>query len=53
MADTASDVLVDRLVAWGVEVAFGLPGDGRSNPTRPSTWHRRWPKVNPAASPLA
>jgi pyruvate dehydrogenase (quinone)/pyruvate oxidase len=29
MADqTASDVLVDRLIEWGVEVIFGLPGDG-------------------------
>ncbi len=25
---TASDVLVDRLVDWGAEVIFGLPGDG-------------------------
>lgn len=24
----ASDVLVDRLLAWGVNVIFGLPGDG-------------------------
>ncbi|HEX5562068.1 MAG TPA: thiamine pyrophosphate-dependent enzyme [Nocardioidaceae bacterium] len=30
MADTttASDVLVDRLVEWGVDTVFGLPGDG-------------------------
>jgi len=25
---TASDVLVDRLIAWGVDTIFGLPGDG-------------------------
>ncbi|MBO0714107.1 MAG: hypothetical protein J2O39_07025 [Acidimicrobiales bacterium] len=25
---TASDVLVERLVAWGVDTVFGLPGDG-------------------------
>jgi len=25
---TASDVLVDRLVGWGVDTIFGLPGDG-------------------------
>ncbi|MHB1593353.1 MAG: thiamine pyrophosphate-dependent enzyme [Streptosporangiaceae bacterium] len=25
---TTSDVLVDRLIEWGVEVIFGLPGDG-------------------------
>jgi pyruvate dehydrogenase (quinone) len=25
---TASDVLVDRLVSWGVDTVFGLPGDG-------------------------
>ena len=28
MAETASDVLVDILYAWGVRVVFGLPGDG-------------------------
>src|SRR5438270_5217382 len=28
MSRTASDVLVERLVDWGVEVVFGLPGDG-------------------------
>src|SRR5258708_40017686 len=28
MAETASDVLVDVLHDWGVEVVFGLPGDG-------------------------
>ncbi len=25
---TASDVLVERLIAWGVDTIFGLPGDG-------------------------
>ena len=25
---TASDVLVESLIDWGVEVVFGLPGDG-------------------------
>ena len=25
---TASDVLVDRLIDWGVDTIFGLPGDG-------------------------
>jgi pyruvate dehydrogenase (quinone) len=25
---TASDVFVDRLIDWGVDVIFGLPGDG-------------------------
>lgn len=24
----ASDVLVDRLMAWGADTVFGLPGDG-------------------------
>ena len=24
----ASDVLVERLLAWGVETIFGIPGDG-------------------------
>jgi pyruvate dehydrogenase (quinone) len=28
MADTASDILVDTLLRWNVEVIFGLPGDG-------------------------
>src|SRR4051812_40410792 len=28
MATTAADVLVEVLMEWGVEVIFGLPGDG-------------------------
>jgi len=28
MAETAADVLVNRLIDWGVRVVFGLPGDG-------------------------
>jgi pyruvate dehydrogenase (quinone) len=28
MADTAADVLIDTLHDWGVDVVFGLPGDG-------------------------
>jgi pyruvate dehydrogenase (quinone)/pyruvate oxidase len=28
MATTASDILVDTLEDWGVQVVFGLPGDG-------------------------
>jgi pyruvate dehydrogenase (quinone) len=28
MADTAADVLVETIHDWGVEVVFGLPGDG-------------------------
>lgn len=28
MAQTAADVLVDVLHRWGIEVVFGLPGDG-------------------------
>jgi pyruvate dehydrogenase (quinone) len=28
MSMNASDVLVERLIDWGVEVIFGLPGDG-------------------------
>ncbi len=28
MARTAADVLVERLVDWGVDTVFGLPGDG-------------------------
>jgi pyruvate dehydrogenase (quinone) len=28
MAETAADVLIETLQEWGVEVIFGLPGDG-------------------------
>jgi pyruvate dehydrogenase (quinone) len=28
MAETASDVLIDTIHDWGVDVVFGLPGDG-------------------------
>jgi pyruvate dehydrogenase (quinone) len=28
MADTAADVLIDTIHDWGVDVIFGLPGDG-------------------------
>src|SRR5438093_3011981 len=28
MVQTAADVLVETLIDWGVEVVFGLPGDG-------------------------
>ena len=28
MAKTASDVLVETLMAWGVDTVFGIPGDG-------------------------
>jgi len=28
MAKTTAELLVDRLIDWGVEVIFGLPGDG-------------------------
>ena len=28
MAKTTADVLVERLIDWGVRVVFGLPGDG-------------------------
>src|SRR5437660_5230030 len=28
MADTAAGVLIDTIRDWGVEVVFGLPGDG-------------------------
>ena len=28
MAVTTADLLVDRLIAWGVDTIFGLPGDG-------------------------
>jgi pyruvate dehydrogenase (quinone) len=28
MAETTSDLLVERLIDWGVDTIFGLPGDG-------------------------
>jgi pyruvate dehydrogenase (quinone)/pyruvate oxidase len=28
MADTAADILIEAIHGWGVEVVFGLPGDG-------------------------
>ncbi len=28
MSETVADLLVERLIHWGVEVIFGLPGDG-------------------------
>jgi pyruvate dehydrogenase (quinone) len=28
MATTAADVLVGGLVEWGVDIIFGIPGDG-------------------------
>jgi pyruvate dehydrogenase (quinone) len=28
MAQTAADVLIDAIAEWGVEIVFGLPGDG-------------------------
>jgi pyruvate dehydrogenase (quinone) len=28
MANTAADVLIDTIYDWGVNVIFGIPGDG-------------------------
>jgi len=28
MTETAADILIETLHDWGVEVVFGLPGDG-------------------------
>jgi pyruvate dehydrogenase (quinone) len=28
MVTTVADVLIETLQAWGVDVVFGLPGDG-------------------------
>src|SRR5213082_1375991 len=28
MAETGGDILIETIMEWGVEVVFGLPGDG-------------------------
>src|ERR687896_167651 len=28
MAETAADILVENMIDWGVDIVFGLPGDG-------------------------
>src|SRR5216117_4201142 len=28
MAKTVADLIIERLIGWGVETVFGLPGDG-------------------------
>jgi pyruvate dehydrogenase (quinone) len=28
MAMTTADLLIERLIGWGVDTVFGLPGDG-------------------------
>ncbi len=28
MARTGGDILIETLIAWGVDTVFGLPGDG-------------------------
>ena len=28
MAQTAADVLVEGIIDWGVDIVFGIPGDG-------------------------
>lgn len=28
MSETAADILVNSIVDWGVDIVFGLPGDG-------------------------
>jgi pyruvate dehydrogenase (quinone)/pyruvate oxidase len=28
MADTGADVLIETIMDWGVDVVFGVPGDG-------------------------
>src|SRR4051794_23530504 len=28
MADTGGDILIETIMDWGVEVIFGIPGDG-------------------------
>ncbi len=30
MSKTVSDILVERLLEWGVSTIFGLPGDGNN-----------------------
>ncbi|HVX10155.1 MAG TPA: thiamine pyrophosphate-dependent enzyme [Pirellulales bacterium] len=28
MAETTADIMIERLIAWGVDTVFGIPGDG-------------------------
>jgi pyruvate dehydrogenase (quinone) len=28
MAKTVAELIVERLISWGVDTVFGLPGDG-------------------------
>jgi len=28
MAETVADLIIERLISWGVDTVFGLPGDG-------------------------
>src|SRR5262249_4785220 len=46
MATTAADLLIDRLITWGIDTIFGFPGDGiirgpadaaEEGPLRPGT----------------
>lgn len=40
MKKIASELLVERLIDWGVDTVFGLPGDGISPFSKAD--HRRW-----------
>lgn len=36
MAKTGDDILIDAIQDWGVEVVFGMPGDGNNGIMDPS-----------------
>src|SRR3954451_9703458 len=40
MPDTASDLLLERLIDWGVDTIFGLPGDGINGVWKALRTHR-------------
>jgi pyruvate dehydrogenase (quinone) len=46
MARTGGDILIDTIHDWGVEVVFGMPGDG-INGIMEALRTRPWPSRDP------
>ncbi len=47
---TASDVLVESLIDWGVDTVFGLPGDGINGFAEALRVHKDKISVRPRAA---